>query len=69
MVGFLVVFLGAFFGGARLPTAWKAWFGGILVAWSPAELVLAAAGVVVIIDLALLLAGMVRFQRARLILD
>jgi ABC-2 type transport system permease protein len=69
MVGSLVVFLGAIFGSTRVPTAWKDWFSGILVAWSPAELVLAAAGVVLIIDLALLLAGMVRFQRARLILD
>lgn len=69
MVGFLVVFLGAIFGGSRLPTTWKAWFGGILEVWPLAELVLAAAGVILMIDLALLLACMVRFQRARLILD
>lgn len=64
-VGFVVLFLGAFFGGDMLPTAWKVRFGGILV-WSPVELVLAAAGVVLMIDLVLLLAGMARFQRAKL---
>jgi len=69
MVGFMVVFLGAIFGGNNLPTAWKIWFGEILVNWSRAALVLAAAGVVLAIDLALLLAGMARFQRAKLVLD
>jgi ABC-2 type transport system permease protein len=69
MVGFMVVFLGTIFGANRLPPAWKEWFGGILATWTPASLVLAAAGVVLMIDLALLLAGMARFQRAKLILD
>jgi ABC-2 type transport system permease protein len=68
-VGFMVLFFGVIFGGNMLPTAWKVWFAGILVAWSPVELVLAAAGVVLMIDLVLLLAGMARFQRERLILD
>ncbi|HEX4135609.1 MAG TPA: ABC transporter permease subunit [Bryobacteraceae bacterium] len=69
MVGFTILFLGVIFGGNMLPDAWKLWFGGILVAWSPAALVLAGAGVVLMIDIALLLAGMARFQRARLVLD
>jgi ABC-2 type transport system permease protein len=69
MVGFMVVFLGAIFGVNMLPAAWKVWFGGIVATWSPAGFVLAAAGGVLIVDLALLLAGAMRFQRARLILD
>jgi ABC-2 type transport system permease protein len=69
MVGFMVFFFGAIFGGNNLPTAWKVWFSGILVSWSAVGLMLAAAGVVLMIDLALLLAGMARFQRAKLILD
>jgi len=69
MVGFLVLFLGLFFGLTQLPAEWKAWFSGILVSWSAAALVLAAAGVVLAADLALLVAGMARFQRAKLVLD
>ena len=69
MVGFMVFFFGAIFGGNNLPTAWKVWFSGILISWPAAGLMLAAAGVVLMIDLALLLAGMARFQRARLVLD
>jgi ABC-2 type transport system permease protein len=57
------------FGSSSLPPAWKTWFARILLTWSPAELVLAVAGVLLVIDLALLLAGMARFQRARLVLD
>jgi ABC-2 type transport system permease protein len=69
MVGVLVLVAGAIFVGNLLPVAWKEWFFGIWLAWSPASLVLAAAGVVLAIDLLLLLAGMARFQRARLVLD
>ncbi|HLH41860.1 MAG TPA: ABC transporter permease [Bryobacteraceae bacterium] len=69
MVGSMVLFFAAIFGGANLPTAWKAWFSGILVSWPAVRLILAAAGVVLMIDLALLLAGMARFQRAKLVLD
>jgi ABC-2 type transport system permease protein len=69
MVAFMVVFLGAIFGGNTLGAEWKVWAGGILATWSPAGLALAGAGIVLMIDLALLLAGMARFQRARLILD
>jgi hypothetical protein len=69
MVAILVLVAGAIFAGNFLPTAWKEWFFGIWSVWSPSSLVLAAAGVVLAIDLLLLLAGMARFQRARLVLD
>lgn len=68
-VGFAVVFLGTVFGINSLPAEWKAWFARILFTWSEAELVLLAAGVLLAIDLALLFAGMTRFQRAKLVLD
>jgi ABC-2 type transport system permease protein len=68
-VGFMVLFLGGIFGSNMLPVEWKVWFAKILITWSQAGLVLAAAGVILAIDLALLLAGMARFQRARLVLD
>jgi ABC-2 type transport system permease protein len=68
-VAFAVVLIGAIFGSSMLPTDWKAWFARILLTWSQADLVLAAAGVLLAIDLALLSAGMARFQRARLVLD
>lgn len=69
MTGFLVVFLGAAFGSNYLPADWKAWFARILAGWSGTELVLAAAGLFLAVDLALLVAGMARFQRSRLVLD
>jgi ABC-2 type transport system permease protein len=68
-VGFMVVMLGSIFGSNMLPAEWKIWFGNILVTWTPAVLILAAGGMVLAIDLALLGAGMARFQRARLVLD
>jgi hypothetical protein len=52
-----------------LPMDWRASFARILLTWSQADLVLAGAGVLLAIDLALLFAGMARFQRARLVLD
>lgn len=69
VAGFMVLFFGAIFGTSMLPTAWKVWFARILVGWPAVGLVLAAAAVVLLIDLVLLLAGMARFQRERLILD
>ena len=68
-VAFVVVLIGTIFGSSMLPADWKAWFARILVTWSQADLVLVAAGVLLAIDLALLSAGMARFQRARLVLD
>ena len=69
MVAVLVLVAGSIFASNFLPMAWKNWFFGIWSVWSPASLVLGAAGVVLAIDLLLLLAGMARFQRARLVLD
>jgi ABC-2 type transport system permease protein len=66
-LGVLVV--GGSFGVSSLPAAWKAWFATIVVTWSQTELVLGAAGVLLAIDLALLAAGMARFQRSKLVLD
>ena len=68
-VGFMVLMLGTVFGSSALPAEWKVWFARILLTWTMTGLVLAAAGVVLAIDVALLLAGMARFQRARLVLD
>ena len=68
-VAFAVLFLGIVFGSNSLPAEWKAWFARILFTWSQTELALAAAGVLLAIDLALLFAGMTRFQRAKLVLD
>jgi ABC-2 type transport system permease protein len=64
-----VIVLGIGFGSNSLPAQWKIWFGQVIFTWSQTELVLAAAGVLLAIDLALLLAGMARFQRAKLVLD
>jgi ABC-2 type transport system permease protein len=68
-VAVAVVLLGTIFGSSALPAEWKTWFTRALVTWSQAELVLAAAGVLAAIDVALLFAGMAYFQRAKLVLD
>jgi ABC-2 type transport system permease protein len=68
-VAFVVVMMGVIFGSSMLPAGSRGWFTRILFTWSQAELVLAAAGVLLLVDLALLAAGMARFQRARLVLD
>ena len=64
-----VVFMGAVFGSSMLPADWRAEFMQILFTWSPANVVLAALGILLAIDLALLFASMARFQRAKLVLD
>lgn len=69
MTGIMVVLIGTIFAAGALPAAWKAWFAGILLHGSAATLVLAGAGVVLALDLVLLLAGMTRFQRAKLVFD
>lgn len=68
-VGFAVVLIGSLFASNVLPADWKAWFARILFTWSQADLVLAAGGVLLLIDFALLAASMARFQRAKLVLD
>ena len=64
-----VVVLGTTFGSTSLPSAWKIWFARIILTWSQTDLVLAAIGVMLAIDLVLLAAGMARFQRSKLVLD
>lgn len=68
-IGIGVLFMAIVFGGSLLPAEWKAAFARILITWSPTSVVLAALGILLGIDLALLLAGMARFQRAKLVLD
>jgi ABC-2 type transport system permease protein len=68
-IGIGVLFMGIVFGSSLLPVEWKAWFARIFITWSPTNLVLAALGVLLCIDLAFLFAGMARFQRAKLVLD
>jgi ABC-2 type transport system permease protein len=68
-VGFMVVFLGTIFGATMLPDSWKLWFARVLVTWSAEGMIFGAAAVLLAVDLALLLAGMARFQRTRLVLD
>ncbi len=69
MTGFMVVFLAGVFGASSLPETWKLWFIRNLGGWSMTELVLAAASLVLTVDVLLLLAGIARFQRSRLVLD
>jgi ABC-2 type transport system permease protein len=68
-VAFAALFLGIVFGSGSLPAEWKAWFARTIFTWSQTDLVLAAAGMLLALDLALLLAGMAVFQRAKLVLD
>jgi len=68
-VGFMIVFLGTIFGVSALPESWKLWFARILVTWSAMGVGFAVSAVLLAIDIALLLAGMARFQRTRLVLD
>jgi len=68
-IGFMVVILGVIFGSNVLPADWKAWFARMLVEWSLTEIVLIAAAAILVIDLTLLMAGMARFQRSKLVLD
>jgi ABC-2 type transport system permease protein len=68
-VALAVIVLVGGFGAGSLPAEWKASLARIIFTWSRTELVLAGAGLLLAIDLALLLAGMARFQRAKLVLD
>jgi ABC-2 type transport system permease protein len=68
-VGLMVLIFGIVFGYGALSEAWKARLMQIVLGWSLTELILLGAGVVLAIDLALVLAAMARFQRAKLVLD
>ena len=68
-VGLMVLIFGVIFGIDAMPASWKTWFLQILFGWSAAELAWLAAGIVALIDAALILAVTARFQRSRLVLD
>lgn len=68
-VALMIILFGAIFGYGALPAAWKASLIRIVFEWSLTGIILAAAGVVLLIDIALVSAAMARFQRARLVLD
>jgi ABC-2 type transport system permease protein len=68
-VAVLVATFGMIFGSNMLPVEWKVWLARSVATWPPANLVLAVAAVLLAIDLVFLLAGIARFQRARLVLD
>jgi len=68
-VGVMVTMFGTIFAAIRLPIEWKTWLARALATWPQADLVLAGAGVLLTIDLVLLFAAILRFQRAKLVLD
>jgi len=68
-IGFMIIVVGMIFGSSSLPADWRAWLGRVLVEWSLTEIVLVAAAGILAVDLALLMAGMARFQRSKLVLD
>ena len=68
-VGLMVLIFGTIFGYGALPAAWKARLVQVLFEWSLTELILLGAGIVLLIDIALVAAAMARFQRAKLVLD
>jgi ABC-2 type transport system permease protein len=68
-IGLVVAIFLTIFGSSMLPAEWKTWLTRIVLTWSQTDLVLAAAGVLLAIDIAFLFAGMARFQRAKLVLD
>lgn len=68
-LSFLVLIFGAVFGIRALPQAWLLGMSRFIVNTGEITLACVAAGVVALIDLAILGAAMARFQRSRLILD
>jgi ABC-2 type transport system permease protein len=68
-VGLMVAIFATIFAANRFPVEWKEWLALALATWPQADLVLAGAGVVLAIDLVLLFAAIIRFQRAKLVLD
>jgi ABC-2 type transport system permease protein len=57
------------FGGQALPAEWRARLAQALVVADVTKILLTVVAVLAILDMALLAAAMIRFQRARLILD
>lgn len=56
-------------GFQALPAEWKARLGEALMAADAAQIILLVTAILAVLDVGLLVAAMVRFQRARLILD
>jgi ABC-2 type transport system permease protein len=65
----LVLVFGGIFGFRSLPREWHAWLNRTVATSGEMTVVLAGAGVLLLIDLAILGAAMARFRRSRLILD
>ena len=57
------------FGGQALPAEWRARLAQALVVADVTKILLTVVAVLAVLDMALLAAAMIRFQRARLILD
>jgi ABC-2 type transport system permease protein len=68
-LSFLVLIFAGVFGIRALPRDWLLWLSRVVVTTGEMTLIFSAAGIVLLIDLAILGAAMARFQRSRLILD
>jgi ABC-2 type transport system permease protein len=68
-MGFLVLIFAGIFGARALPKEWLAWLGREAAAHGEMTLLFAVAGILLLIELAILAVAMARFQRSRLILD
>ncbi len=68
-VGLMLLIFGVIFGVDAMPASWKAWFLKILFGWSTVQLALFAAGIILVVDAALIAAAGARFQRSKLVLD
>jgi ABC-2 type transport system permease protein len=68
-VGFLVVMFGGIFGLRALPFDLPAWLSRTAATTGAMALILAGAGIFLLVDLAVLGAAMARFRRSRLALD
>ena len=68
-IAVMVVMFGAIYGLGVLPTSWRAALTYALSATAQGRLILGAGALLALLDAGLLLAGLARFRRARLILD
>lgn len=67
--GFVILVFGGTYAAHEIPSAWTAWLARTAATSGAMSLVLAAAGILLAIDLLLLGAAMARFKRSRLVLD
>lgn len=68
-VALVILMFAVIFGFGELPSSWRAQLTQILFGWSLTQLILMAAGILLVIDAALIFAAMARFQRSKLVLD